>query len=398
METACSSCSNVCDLCTMTSLCVSVRSRAALSCSQVHHSHVLAPVLPHAAGGGDVPPGRGRLPHRVIGRLAVQQLDVRISGLQRRQDDARGQNQANIQTCKHAHDQRSDVPLVLDSGWVHCCESVVAVTRQSSCDDDVVASDDYVLFLRLRWSSCRHYGYYISSKTTRVTHKYTCQFSISFIFTLVVVLPTKISCVPQATRTLTRWIFRPGLLWTECKQLYNTGLRVYLLDNYNGLDFLVLSLYLASYALRFLVDFRVKQADRHYNGTARAEEALLNGNLELFAEIRDEIFHDTKDPLKRYFMQACESAHFWCWNLLGAHRRCPDIQSYAWFTHMLTRIRGLDLRASKSILSVDKLLMHDVDNEGVSILWRLFSFQRASSGSKMTRRSSVTYCLLLPMW
>ena len=99
-------------------------------------------------------------------------------------------------------------------------------------------------------------------------------------------------------------MFCPGLLWTECKQLYNTGLRVYLLDNYNGLDFLVLSLYLASYALRFLVDFRVKQADRHYNGTARAEEALLNGNLELFAEIRDEIFHDTKDPLKRYFMQA----------------------------------------------------------------------------------------------
>ena len=95
------------------------------------------------------------------------------------------------------------------------------------------------------------------------------------------------------------------LLWTECKQLYNTGLRVYLLDNYNLLDFLVLSLYLASYALRFLVEYRVKQADRHYNGTARAEAALRIGDLELFTSIHDEILNDTKDPMKRYFMQAC---------------------------------------------------------------------------------------------
>ena len=30
----------------------------------------------------------------------------------------------------------------------------------------------------------------------------------------------------------------------ECKQMYATGLRVYLLDNYNWIDFIVLSLYL----------------------------------------------------------------------------------------------------------------------------------------------------------
>ena len=40
----------------------------------------------------------------------------------------------------------------------------------------------------------------------------------------------------------------------ECKQVYNTGMREYMLDSYNLVDFTVLSLYLASYTLRFLVD------------------------------------------------------------------------------------------------------------------------------------------------
>jgi len=40
----------------------------------------------------------------------------------------------------------------------------------------------------------------------------------------------------------------------ECKQVYNTGMREYMLDSYNLVDFSVLSLYLASYTLRFLVD------------------------------------------------------------------------------------------------------------------------------------------------
>ena len=40
----------------------------------------------------------------------------------------------------------------------------------------------------------------------------------------------------------------------ECKQIYNTGLREYLFDSYNIIDFTVLSLYLASYTLRFFVD------------------------------------------------------------------------------------------------------------------------------------------------
>ena len=46
--------------------------------------------------------------------------------------------------------------------------------------------------------------------------------------------------------------------------MYNSGLRVYLLDNYNWMDFTLLSLYLASYALRFLVDHWIKQSDKAF--------------------------------------------------------------------------------------------------------------------------------------
>jgi len=86
--------------------------------------------------------------------------------------------------------------------------------------------------------------------------------------------------------------------------MYQTGLRVYLLDNYNLIDFSVLSLYLASYVLRFLVDHWTKEADLYYNGTARAREALLMRNQSEYVAIRDDIFNDgTKQS---YFMKACE--------------------------------------------------------------------------------------------
>ena len=82
---------------------------------------------------------------------------------------------------------------------------------------------------------------------------------------------------------------------------------MYVLDNYNGLDFLVLSLYLASYALRFLVDFRVREADAYYNGTTSARAALAAEDYRGFIRIRERIFDDTVDPMNSYFMRACKS-------------------------------------------------------------------------------------------
>ena len=94
----------------------------------------------------------------------------------------------------------------------------------------------------------------------------------------------------------------------ECKQMYNSGLRVYLLDNYNWIDFVVLSLYLASYVLRFLVDHWIKMADKSYNGTARAREALSLKEYSKCDQIHQEIFIEDQTS---YFMQACECQLVW---------------------------------------------------------------------------------------
>lgn len=94
-------------------------------------------------------------------------------------------------------------------------------------------------------------------------------------------------------------------MWTECKQIYNSGLREYLLDNYNTIDFVVLSLYLGSYALRFLVDFWVKQAAMTYfNSTMISKEALGSGNYSLFNKSKESVFMDKS--IDSYFMKACK--------------------------------------------------------------------------------------------
>ncbi|CAH1795209.1 unnamed protein product [Owenia fusiformis] len=98
------------------------------------------------------------------------------------------------------------------------------------------------------------------------------------------------------------WIL--GLLWIECKQVYNSGLRAYVLDYYNFMDFSVLSMYIASYCLRFFVDNWVKDADLHFNGTARAREALFQKNYENFTEIEKSIKGSRHSMRDTYFMEA----------------------------------------------------------------------------------------------
>ena len=88
----------------------------------------------------------------------------------------------------------------------------------------------------------------------------------------------------------------------ECKQMYSSGLRVYLLDNYNWMDFALLSLYLASYILRFLVDHWIKETDNELKATNRAREALLIKNYTQYESIMQEV-HDSP---RNYFMMACE--------------------------------------------------------------------------------------------
>ena len=90
--------------------------------------------------------------------------------------------------------------------------------------------------------------------------------------------------------------------------MYNSGLRVYLLDNYNGMDFTLLSFYLASYLLRFLVDHWIKIADEYFEGTSRARSALINRNYTHFDSIVTEI-SDHNSP-HSYFMRACEFIYY----------------------------------------------------------------------------------------
>lgn len=44
-----------------------------------------------------------------------------------------------------------------------------------------------------------------------------------------------------------------GFFWYECKEVWIEGLRSYFLDWWNCLDVMVLSMYLASFALRVLI-------------------------------------------------------------------------------------------------------------------------------------------------
>jgi len=100
------------------------------------------------------------------------------------------------------------------------------------------------------------------------------------------------------------------MLWTECKQMYMAGLRVYLLDSYNWIDFIVLSLYLASYVLRFLVNHRVREADLFYNCiTARSRDALEARDFRLYDVIVNETFGNRSSSVHNYFMKACKDKH-----------------------------------------------------------------------------------------
>jgi len=101
------------------------------------------------------------------------------------------------------------------------------------------------------------------------------------------------------------------MLWTECKQMYMSGLRVYLLDSYNWIDFIVLSLYLASYVLRLLVNHSVHQADLFYHGiTARSRDALAAQDFRLYNVIVNETFTNRSSTIYNYFMKACTTTVF----------------------------------------------------------------------------------------
>ena len=49
-----------------------------------------------------------------------------------------------------------------------------------------------------------------------------------------------------------------GLIWSEIKQLWDDGLRGYIADMWNVVDFVTNSLYVATIALRLVAYYKVK--------------------------------------------------------------------------------------------------------------------------------------------
>ena len=76
-----------------------------------------------------------------------------------------------------------------------------------------------------------------------------------------------------------------GLLLIECKQVYINGAREHFRQYYNIMDFSMLMLYLASYALRFAAYHRVTEASFYFNASARIEQAVVDCNFSQMNEL-----------------------------------------------------------------------------------------------------------------
>lgn len=59
--------------------------------------------------------------------------------------------------------------------------------------------------------------------------------------------------MPGNTVSVYALLSHTGFFWYECKEVWIEGLRSYFLDWWNCLDMMVLSMYLASFALRVLI-------------------------------------------------------------------------------------------------------------------------------------------------
>ncbi|XP_059140364.1 transient-receptor-potential-like protein [Physella acuta] len=88
-----------------------------------------------------------------------------------------------------------------------------------------------------------------------------------FLFLLVCASTDVINSVPMRDRLrgpepsglewmIVLWV--TGFVWAECKQLWDEGLKAYIRQWWNWLDFIMLSLYLATFALRVVAYFQIE--------------------------------------------------------------------------------------------------------------------------------------------
>mgnify|MGYP001168362362 FL=1 len=68
-----------------------------------------------------------------------------------------------------------------------------------------------------------------------------------------------ISDTDTNTKYRTKSFVFSGLIWSEIKQLWDVGLRDYIADMWNVVDFVTNSLYVATIALRLVAYYKVKK-------------------------------------------------------------------------------------------------------------------------------------------
>ncbi|CAH8667549.1 unnamed protein product [Schistosoma curassoni] len=90
---------------------------------------------------------------------------------------------------------------------------------------------------------------------------------LSYDFRTSHVVMTKIQII------LLFWIL--GQLCMECKQVYHYGLRYFFRSYYNFMDWVSIALYLASYSLRIIVDFKVQASMRQYQDVLKVAQSIL---------------------------------------------------------------------------------------------------------------------------
>jgi len=81
------------------------------------------------------------------------------------------------------------------------------------------------------------------------------------------------------------------------------GVREHFRQYYNFIDFSILALYMASYALRFATYYRVREASMYFNVSARIEQAMVKCDFPLIYDLMRETSVHRDDPYG-YFITA----------------------------------------------------------------------------------------------
>ena len=84
-------------------------------------------------------------------------------------------------------------------------------------------------------------------------------------------------------------IFLPGLIWSEIKQLWDVGLKEYVHDMWNVVDFLTNSLYVATIALRLVAYYKASIA-----GRGAETKRIINTCCYLSSQVQEELARGSK--------------------------------------------------------------------------------------------------------